>query len=151
MYHNGQLCVLLTKVAGLLLEMTRRLAAYAKIREKTFTRKGLSLFRVWSFEIKVSTFCIFSDILHRCFCMLVMLWFLPSTDFFSSNFSFFKNHFRNTIIVSNNLNPAQARHLVGPELDPKCLQRLTADDTNSEKAEICRILNLAFQICMILD
>ena len=29
--------------------------------------------------------------------------------------------------MSNSLNPDQARHSVGPDLGPKCLQRLSAD------------------------
>ena len=31
--------------------------------------------------------------------------------------------------MSNSLEPDQARHYVGPELDPNCLQRISADDT----------------------
>ena len=31
--------------------------------------------------------------------------------------------------MSNSLDLDQARHFVGPELGPNCLQRLTADDT----------------------
>ena len=34
--------------------------------------------------------------------------------------------------VSNSLDPDQARHLVGPDLDSICLQRLTADDTSRQ-------------------
>ena len=34
----------------------------------------------------------------------------------------------NTILVSNSLYPDQARHSVGPDLGPNCLQRLSADD-----------------------
>ena len=30
---------------------------------------------------------------------------------------------------SNSLDPDQARHYVGPDLGPNCLQRLSADDT----------------------
>ena len=41
--------------------------------------------------------------------------------------SFLKNYFRNTIRVSNSLDPDQARHSVGPNLDSNCLQRLSAD------------------------
>ena len=41
---------------------------------------------------------------------------------------FFKNSFRKIIRVSNNLDPDQARHFVGPDLGPNCLQRLSADD-----------------------
>ena len=43
---------------------------------------------------------------------------------------FLKNYFRNTIRVSNSLDPDQARHFVGPDLGPICLQRLSADDTS---------------------
>ena len=32
--------------------------------------------------------------------------------------------------MSNSLDPDQARHFVGPDLDPICLQRLSADDLN---------------------
>ena len=32
--------------------------------------------------------------------------------------------------MSNSLDPGQARHIVGPDLGPNCLQKLTADDTN---------------------
>ena len=34
--------------------------------------------------------------------------------------------------MSNSLNPDQARHFVGPDLDPNCLQRLSGDDTGSK-------------------
>ena len=40
----------------------------------------------------------------------------------------FKNSFRNTIRVSNGLDPDQDRRYVGPELGPNCLQKLSADD-----------------------
>ena len=36
--------------------------------------------------------------------------------------------FFNTIQVSNSLDPDQARHFVGPDLGPICLQRLSADN-----------------------
>ena len=32
--------------------------------------------------------------------------------------------------MSNSLDPDQARHFVGPDLGPNCLQRLSADGTN---------------------
>ena len=38
-----------------------------------------------------------------------------------------KNSFRNTIGVSNSLDPDQARHFVEPDLGPNCLQKLSAD------------------------
>ena len=53
---------------------------------------------------------------------------LSSTDFFSKS-TFSKKYFRNTIRVSNSLEPDQAPHSVGPDLDPNCLQKLSADDT----------------------
>ena len=42
---------------------------------------------------------------------------------------FFQNSFWNIIGLSNSLGPPdQDRHSVGPDLDPNCLRRLTADD-----------------------
>ena len=55
---------------------------------------------------------------------------LPSADFFQNQF--FEK--LNSIRVSNNLDPDQARHFVqaphfaGPDLGPKCLQRVTCAD-----------------------
>ena len=40
--------------------------------------------------------------------------------------------FFNTIWVSNSLDPDQARHYVGPDLGPNCLQRLSADIAGKE-------------------
>ena len=47
---------------------------------------------------------------------------------FKINF-FFENSFRNTVRVSNSLDPDQARRFVGPDLVPNYLQRLSADNT----------------------
>ena len=47
--------------------------------------------------------------------------------FFKINF--LKNSFRNAIRVSNTLDPDQAQRFVGPDLDPNCLQRFSADYT----------------------
>ena len=44
-----------------------------------------------------------------------------------SNSAFSINSFRNTIRVSNSLDPDQAWCFVGPDLDPNCLQRISAD------------------------
>ena len=53
------------------------------------------------------------------FCMLgTFSFFLSPADFSKS--SFLKNSFRNTIRVSNSLDPDQARHTVGPDLGPNC-------------------------------
>ena len=48
--------------------------------------------------------------------------FLSSADFFSK-LTFWKNSFRNTIRMSNNLDPDQARRFVGPDLGPNCFQK----------------------------
>ena len=42
--------------------------------------------------------------------------------------TFSKNSFRNMIRVSNSSDPDQVRCSVGPDLGPKCLQKLSADD-----------------------
>ena len=38
--------------------------------------------------------------------------------------------------MSNCLDPDQARHLVGPDLGPKCLEKLSADDTSRQKFDL---------------
>ena len=48
---------------------------------------------------------------------------LASAGLFSKLTS--KNSLRNTISVSNNLDPDQDQQNVGPDLGPKCLQRLS--------------------------
>ena len=53
-------------------------------------------------------------------------FYLSPTDFFSKS-TFLKTSFLNSIIVSNGLDPDQARHSVGPDLGPKCLQKFSAD------------------------
>ena len=35
--------------------------------------------------------------------------------------------------MSNSLDPDQARHFVGPDLGPNCLQRLSADNTSRQR------------------
>ena len=52
------------------------------------------------------------------------LHILLSVDLFQNHF-FLKNYFRNTIRVSNGLNPDQERPYVGSDLAPTCLQRLS--------------------------
>ena len=64
--------------------------------------------------------------LGNCACFFVVCWFFSKS-------SFLKNSFRNTIWVSNGLNPDQAWHFVGPDLGPICLQRLLADDTRRQR------------------
>ena len=56
---------------------------------------------------------------------------MSSADFSES--TVLKNSFRNTVRESNSLDPDQARHFVGPDLGPNCLQKLSADDTTSKR------------------
>ena len=46
---------------------------------------------------------------------------------FKTDCNFFKKLIRSTIRMSNSLDPDQDRHSVGPDLDPKCLKRLSAE------------------------
>ena len=56
-------------------------------------------------------------------CWVFFILLLSSADFF-----FKINSFRNTIIMSNGLDPDQDRCYVGPDLGPKSLRRLLAGD-----------------------
>ena len=38
--------------------------------------------------------------------------------------------------MSNGLDPDQARHSVGPDLDPNCLQRLSADGVSTQRVKL---------------
>ena len=60
---------------------------------------------------------------------------LSSAVFFFSKFTLSKNSFRNTIGVSNSLDPDQVRHFVRPDLGPNCLQRSSADDTSRQRVK----------------
>ena len=51
---------------------------------------------------------------------------------FLESFFFSKTSFRNTIRVSNSLD----LDLVGPDLDPDCLQKLSSDDTSRETVSV---------------
>ena len=61
-----------------------------------------------------------------------------------SKSTFSKNSFRYTGRVSNSLDSDQARHIVGPDLGPNCLQRLSTDDTSRQR------VNLNKCICIYL-
>ena len=67
-------------------------------------------------------------------CLLSFHVFLSSADIFQ-NLLFLKNSFRDTIRLSNSLDSDQARHYVGPDLGPNCLQKLSADDTSLATTE----------------
>ena len=64
-------------------------------------------------SLEISTLCMLDNIS----CML----FLSSADCFRNDY------IRNTIRVSNSLDPDQARQFVGPDLGPNCLKRLSAE------------------------
>ena len=53
---------------------------------------------------------------------------LSSADFVQIQLTFSKRSFRNTIRVSNGLDPDQDRCSVDPHLGLNCLQRFSADD-----------------------
>ena len=53
---------------------------------------------------------------------------IPSHFIFVPYFTLWMLDFFNTIRVSNSLDPDQARHFVGPDLGPNCMQRLSADN-----------------------
>ena len=57
-------------------------------------------------------------------CFFCRLWIF----FFFFKLTYPKKSFRNAIRVSKSLDPDQAQHLVGPDLDPNCLQRSSAGD-----------------------
>ena len=87
--------------------------------------------------------CLSLCLLGNFSCFFVVCWF-----FSKSIFS--KNSFTNTIRVSNSLDPDQARQNVGPDLDPNCLQRLSADDTRRQSLIIilgCLWVNRLFISC----
>ena len=67
---------------------------------------------------------------------------LSFADFYSK-FTFKKKYFKNTIRVSNSLDPDQDRHNVGPDLGPTCLQRLsemTKVTLSKERAKVPHII-----------
>ena len=57
-----------------------------------------------------------------------MYSFMSSVDVFAK-ILFSKHSFRNTIRVTNSLEPDQVRRIVRPDLGANCLLRLLADDT----------------------
>ena len=46
--------------------------------------------------------------------------------------------------MSNSLDPDQARHFVGTDLGPNCLQSLSADDTSRQRFKFQTLLLLNF-------
>ena len=66
---------------------------------------------------------------------MILIYFVVCRYF--SKIDFWKNSLMNIIRVSNSLDPDQARHFVGPDLGPNCLQRSSADE--STKVFVCYI------------
>ena len=62
-------------------------------------------------------------------CLLVNFscFFLAIYRFYFSKSTISKKSLRNTIRVSNSLDPDQARRSVGPDLGSTCLQKISAD------------------------
>ena len=48
--------------------------------------------------------------------------------------------------MSNSLDPDQARQLVGPDLGPNCLPRLSADDTGRQRVKGCIAVGFRFPL-----
>ena len=51
--------------------------------------------------------------------------------------------------MSNTLDPDQARRIVGPDLGPNCLQRLSADDTDRQRVNVNTPMQYVY--CEIID
>ena len=64
-------------------------------------------------------------------CIFILVCYQLDADIFQNQLfeNFSKNYFRNTIRVSNNLDPDQGRGITRPDLGPDCLQKLSTDDT----------------------
>ena len=71
-----------------------------------------------SLPYTILTLCMLG--IFSCFCCCLLTFF--KIIFFS------KKYLRNTISVSNSLDPDEAWHIVRPHLGPNCLQRLSAKD-----------------------
>ena len=67
-------------------------------------------------------------------------YMLLSSDFFQNELFQKILSDRNTYRVSNNLDPDRDRHSVSPDLGPKCLQRLSAEDQVAASKERVNIL-----------
>ena len=59
---------------------------------------------------------------------------------FTQKFDFSKKSFLDIIRQLNSLDTDQARHHVGPDLDPNCLQWLSADDTCRHRVKCINVL-----------
>ena len=83
--------------------------------------------RLFTQNIRISTPCVLGNFVFVCR-RWIFFFFIPKL-------TFSKISFRNTIRMSNSLDPDPARRFVGPDLDPNCLQRLSADDKSPTSVE----------------
>ena len=86
------------------------------------------LILIHSYSHKVSAYFIW-----QLFCLLSNLarFFVACLFFFKINIS--ENSFRNTMRVSNSVDPDQAQHFVAPDLVPNCLKRLSAKVSSRQR------------------
>ena len=75
-------------------------------------------------QVRASTICLLGN--FACF--------LSSSVFFKS--TFLEKKIRNIIRMSTSLDPDQARDFLWPDLDPNCLQRLSADDISRQRVKL---------------
>ena len=94
---------------------------------RQFTCKCHALFS-WTFLKKLSLLSAAVVTGTLILCMLGNFACFFCCLIFFLNQLFPEKTFRNTIKVSNSLDPDQAWHFVRSDLDPNCLQRLSADD-----------------------
>ena len=60
---------------------------------------------------------------------------LDNFSYALSSVDFYQNDFSGIPSVSNSLDPDQARHFVGPDLGPNCLQMLSVDSTCKQRVK----------------
>ena len=60
---------------------------------------------------------------------------------FFSKSTFIKNYFRTNI--SESMVSDQAQHLIGPDIDPNCLQRLSADNSFRQRVKYSSVSNFS--------
>ena len=53
--------------------------------------------------------------------------------------------------MSNRLDPGQARHLVRLDLGPKCLQRLSTDDSSRQRVKVGVVLGKVNWMIQVMD
>ena len=90
-------------------------------------------------------------ILNSLYAGLFFQFLLSSADFFFS-ILFFTKSCKNTISMSNGLDPDQDQHFVSPTLGPNCSQRLSADDKKCQLVILFGSQNIHFvYLANILD